>query len=114
MTLPPSMSDQQAVDNAKKVLQDRIQDNNPQLSPADRDKINNHLGEEPKQDVQTLLDATKPPVGLSAAESPVCCLYVVNNKPFCVCQVSASECHTLGGCVVNPCPDPPGQHGYLV
>jgi hypothetical protein len=112
MTLPPSIAHEDFVKYAKKILQDRIKANNPSLTYDERNKIDNELGNPPLVNFQKLLTDTGAPVGLSAKEAPTCCLYVVDGNEFCVCQVSASECSTLQGQVVNPCPDPPGQIGY--
>jgi hypothetical protein len=87
-----------------------------------RENANPHLAQEVKnnitrvgdgtQDLDTLLKATLPPVGLSQGAVPVCCLYMVDGQRFCVCQLSSSECQSLGGQSIDKCPT--GLHGYNV
>src|SRR5262245_20776258 len=67
----------------------------------------------PVQDLEMLLLLSFPssPQGTAQPASPVCCLYLVNNTPFCVCQVSPDECTRLGGQQVSSCN---GLRGYNV
>jgi hypothetical protein len=52
----------------------------------------------PMTDIQSLLNQTVP-----AGVQTVSCQYKVNNVLFCLSNVTAGECATLGGEVVSSC-----------
>jgi hypothetical protein len=94
MPPPPSMTPEEFVAKLKIVLQDRRDRANPPFSEDMLRRIDT-LGSGPKQDLQKLLDDTKPP-GVSSDPS-VCCRYVVGGQSFCARDVDDTTCKGLGG-----------------